>query len=134
MNPFPLSQLPEPNSELTPQIVVALQLDALQIDDLVPGNQGIRAAFKFASPSNQAQIGPIERFIQLLKTDRYRPMIGFERAELDIFRVLGGDLAQQRVVLLNGKSDPATYMFILSIQERPPYAGCWMTDAVLREH
>jgi hypothetical protein len=123
----------EPNPDLSPDDVVKIQLDALQNNDLTPDNEGIRLAFRFASPQNQEVTGPIERFIHIIKRGDYAPMVGFERAEVGVMLVLG-DYAQQRVRVINRRRGSATYIFTLSRQHEPPYADCWMIDAVLREH
>lgn len=122
----------EPSPDLSPDDVVKIQLDALQNNDLMRDNEGIRLAFRFASPQNQQVTGPIERFIDIIKGGDYAPMVGFERAEVGVMLVLG-DYAQQRVRVINRRRGNATYIFTLSRQHEPPYSGCWMTDAVLRE-
>lgn len=122
----------EPSPDLEPDEVVKIQLDALQNDDLTPDNAGVRAAFRFASPENREQTGPIDRFIRLVKNPLYTPLIGFERAEVGIMLILG-DYAQQRVRVMNAKKGAATYVFTLSRQYAAPYEGCWMTDNVVRE-
>lgn len=123
----------EPNPDLSPDDVVKIQLDALQNNDLTPDNEGIRLAFRFASPQNQEVTGPLERFIHIIKGSDYAPMVGFERAEVGVMLVLG-DYAQQRVRVINRRRGSATYIFTLSRQHEPPYTDCWMIDAVLREH
>ena len=42
---------PVPTPTLTPTEVVCLQLDALQNNDLMPADEGIRMAYRFASPA-----------------------------------------------------------------------------------
>ena len=119
-----------PSPELTPGMVIIIQLDALQNNDLSPGNEGIGCAWNFASPANRTAIGPIERFIELVKNPLYRNLIGFETAELGQI-VLQEDRAQQVVRLYHPKRKTFLYAFLLSKQETEPYRGCWMTDAVI---
>jgi hypothetical protein len=123
----------QPSPLLTPDQVVRIQLEMLQNNDLVPNDQGIRVAFRFASPANRAQVGPLEHFIPLLKQGPYANMIGFHRAELGRPLVVDG-VARQRVALYTNHrrlSSSAQYLFILSLQTEAPYEGCWMTDSVL---
>ncbi|GAB4515993.1 MAG: hypothetical protein OHK0046_20430 [Anaerolineae bacterium] len=127
---FLKNQFPQPHPDLSPQDVVKIQLDALQNNDLFRDNRGIRAAFLFASPENQAMTGPVERFIEMVKNPLYAPMIGFERAELGLM-VLLGSMAQQRVRLYQRGGTVATFVFTLSRQQTAPYEGCWMTDSVV---
>lgn len=123
---------PSPNPDLLPADVVKLQLDAIQNNDLTPNNDGIRIAFKFASPANQNMTGPLVRFIKLVKNPIYRPLIGFESAELDAIRFVG-NLAQQRVHVYHRGGNVFTYVFTLSKQREGDYKDCWLTDGVLRE-
>lgn len=121
----------EPDAGLSPEDVVKIQLDLLQNDDLLPDNMGLRAAYAFASPAGRATSGPFERFILLLETPDYAPLIGFEQAALDVM-IASKRKAYQRVHLLQRGGAAATYLFILSRQRRPPCVGCWMTDTILR--
>ena len=121
---------PQPHPRLTPRQVVSLQLDALQNNDLMKGDMGIRLAFMFASPQNRATTGPVERFIALVKNPLYAGLIGFERAEFGPLR-MNADNAQQLVRLHYHRGDDASYVFSLSRQIDGVYTGCWMVDGVL---
>lgn len=125
---------PVPTPTLTPTEVVCLQLDALQNNDLMPADEGIRMAYRFASPAVKGFIRGYENFLHLLKANPlYRPMIGFERAELGTPAYnLFGDQVRQRV-WLHRRGGAAVYNYVLSKQTIEPYTGCWMVDAVIRE-
>jgi hypothetical protein len=120
---------PEPHPQLSPIEVVKIQLDALQNNDLMPDNEGIRFIFQYASPFNKKAFPDIEEFIRLLKIPRYRAMIGFERALLDKM-IIDGWSARQNVHLVH-KDDTVTFLFLLSRQKEEPFVNCWMTDAML---
>jgi hypothetical protein len=124
-----IQHLPNPNPLLSPDDVVKIQLDALQNNDLMKNDEGIRFAFAFASPLNRQSLGSLEDFIKLLKETVYRRMIGFERAELEHMHI-EGEMARQDVHLLK-KNSCFSYLFLLSKQRNEPYYGYWMTDAVL---
>lgn len=124
-----INHLPQPNPLLSPVDVVKIQLDALQNNDLMPNNEGIRFAFNYASPMNRQALGSLDDFIKLLRETVYRRMIGFERAELDLMQI-EGEMARQDVHLLQ-KRGCFSYLFLLSKQQSEPYTGYWMTDAVL---
>jgi len=126
---------PFPSSSLKPVDVVRLQLDALQNDDLLPENLGIRMAYRFASPNNKAAIGTHEDFKVLIRHNpAYQPMIGFERAELGtITYSVFGEQFRQRVWLHHAGRATAVYCYVLSKQTIAPLIGCWMVDAVIRE-
>jgi hypothetical protein len=124
------AQLPAPNPDLSPRDVVTIQLEALQNNDLYRHDGGIRLAFEFASPDNRSFIGHVERFIELVKNPLYRPLIGFQRATIGGVLILGGH-AQVQVDLVDGRGEPARYVWSLSRQEDAPYEDCWMTDGVM---
>jgi hypothetical protein len=124
-----IKDLPQPSPQHSPLDVVKIQLDALQNNDLMPNNEGIRFAFSYASPMNRQALGSLDDYIKLLKETVYRRMIGFERAELELIQVEDG-MARQDVHLLK-KGGCFSYLFLLSKQHSEPYLGYWMTDAVL---
>lgn len=124
-------QYTRPNPHLTPEQVIKIQLDALQNNDLTQNNEGIRIAFRFASPWNQSSTGPIERFIHMVKNPMYCRMIGFEVAKLDPIEIVG-NRARQNVSLFKNGRMIALYRFTLSKQVEKPFVDCWMTDNVIR--
>lgn len=126
---------PFPSPSLTPADVVRLQLDALQNNDLMPEDDGIRLAYRFASPGNKAAIGSHRDLSRLIKASPlYSPIIGFERAELGTLAYsVFGDQVRQRVWLHRRGRGTAVFCYILSKQTDEPYNGCWMVDAVIRE-
>ncbi|MDH3252939.1 MAG: DUF4864 domain-containing protein, partial [Ignavibacteria bacterium] len=70
----------QPDPSLSPQEVVKIQLHALKNND--EADNGIRIAFRFASPGNQAATGPLDRFIALLKGPSYGEMLNYVSGEL----------------------------------------------------
>lgn len=122
----------EPHPSLSPTEVVRIQLTALQQNDEPTPDAGIRTVFKFASPANRAVTGPIERFITMVKTPLYRPMLSCHTLRFDPPKE-EGEQAEQRVMIVSRGGEAIFYKFVLSRQRGAPHAGCWMTDAVLRE-
>ena len=125
------AESPKPDPKLSPEEVIRIQLEALRDNDTPEKDSGIARAFEFASPGNRAATGPLDNFIQLVKSPAYRPMLNHRRAERGQIRVTG-DEARQRVTLTDARGRKITYIFILSRQQEEPYAGCWMTDSVIR--
>ncbi|WP_420457220.1 DUF4864 domain-containing protein [Rubrivirga sp.] len=122
---------PEPSPDLSPADVVRIQVEALQHNDEPTTDAGIETTFRFASPSNQAATGPIQRFSEMVKGPVYGDMIDAARAEFGPIAV-DGDRAAQRVTLFHTDGRRATYVFGLSVQEGGECDGCWMTDSVAR--
>ncbi len=120
---------PFPVPSLTPDEVVRIQLSALRDND--ESDRGIAITFRFASPSNKAQTGPLSRFAQMIKAGPYRLMLEFRDAEYDPVEIVE-DMARQRVTL-TGPTYAVTFAFYLSKQVHAECRGCWMTDAVTVE-
>ncbi len=117
-----------PEPELKPNDVVRLQLLAMQQND--DSDFGIEVTFRFASPANKKQTGPLKRFIRLVRNPSYRPLLNHINAtflELNIEE----DFAVQDVIITTSNGERIGYRFRLSIQKGPLYQGCWMTDSVI---
>ncbi|MGF1511303.1 MAG: DUF4864 domain-containing protein [Myxococcota bacterium] len=119
----------QPTPALSAVEVVQLQLDALQASPETPNHAGIRLAFRFASPSNRAVTGPVNRFIPMVKSEAYAPLLGFDRASLAVIEETS-DQAKFLVELQRG-TRLYHYLWEVSRQATEPYQGCWMTDAVV---
>lgn len=119
----------EPSPELTPEEVVSAQLAALKNND--SEDNGIRITFRFASPGNKRATGPIERFIEMVKNPMYRPMLNYRSDFREPIEIADG-VAKQLVTLIGADGQRAGYLFVLSKQTEGSWAGCWMTDSVVR--
>ena len=116
-----------PEPKLKPNDVVRLQLLAMQQND--DSDFGIEVTFRFASPANKKQTGPLKRFISLVRNPSYRPLLNHINAtfiELTVEDVF----AVQDVIITTSNGERIGYRFRLSIQKGPLYPGCWMTDSV----
>jgi hypothetical protein len=118
---------PSPDPKLNPQDVVRIVIGALSKNDA--NDNGIRTTWKFASPANQQITGPVERFIPMVKSPAYAPMINSKSAQYSDTQIQG-DQAIQMVLLTASDGTKTAYVFQLSRQADGPLKGCWMTDAV----
>lgn len=116
-----------PKPGLTPDQVVQIQLNALRHNDA--RNRGIEVAFRFASPDNRLNTGPLPRFIDMIRQGPYRLMLAYENVAYHPLEVVE-DQARQRVTLV-GAGLVVDYEFYLSRQSEGGCTGCWMTDAVI---
>ena len=121
----------EPSPDLTPEQVIAIQLNALKNNDRPFPDYGIGITFNFASPGNKAGTGPLPRFIQMVKSPVYRPMLSHRSYSREPIEILG-DIARQEVTIIDAGGKRHVYIFILSKQAEPPYEDCWLTDSVMR--
>ena len=121
-----------PAPTLAPEQVVAIVLDALSHNDVPSQDRGVAVTFAFASPSNRAVLGSVDRLGDMVRGDTYRPLLYHRRAEAAPVK-LDGDKATQRVVVTTLDGELVAYTFSLSRQTDGAYKGCWMTDGVTRE-
>jgi len=113
---------PSPDPRYTPDEIVRIQMEALQRSD-------IEVTFRFASPANKSQTGPLDRFAQMLESPAYKPMLG--SLSIEYYRLeKNQNYARQRVRLIGRGGEEVVYVFYLSKQTDAPYENCWMTDAV----
>lgn len=125
----PIDDLEKPSKEYEPEDVVELQVEALGNNDDPREDAGIETAYNFASPSNRASTGPIDRFKRMVKNRLYSDMIDHEKASYTPM-VKNGDRASQEVVLAQEDGSETKYEFVVSLQDEGEFEGCWMTDSV----
>ena len=125
------ASIPLPNSERGPAEVVGIVAEALQNNNSPIPNAGVFTAYQFASPANRAATGPYGRFLQIVRGQESRPLIGrhpLDRGEL----VIRGYRAEQDVRVHPDGGPAITFRFLLSRQTAGSCAACWMVDGVVR--
>jgi hypothetical protein len=127
--PPPLPGEPVPGPELTPEEVVRAQLEALRRNDA--SDRGIATCFRFASPQNKSQTGPLPRFAQMVRTPVYQPMLEYASADYEPLERAGRQ-ARQIVNLHNDAGETASFLFLLQRQQEPEVQDWWMTEGVIR--
>jgi hypothetical protein len=127
-----IAQLAEltPRPELSPEQVVQFQVTALQRIDDPETDAGIERAFRFASPSNKAATGPIEKFAQMVKSPAYSPMLNNASSSI-VGSDVEGDKAKVVIKVFTATGRQVTYVFVLSKQSEGEFSNCWMTDGVM---
>ncbi|HEX4413281.1 MAG TPA: DUF4864 domain-containing protein [Lacipirellulaceae bacterium] len=119
----------EPSSQLSAEDVVRAQMSALAGEGAVM--KRIERCYRFASPANREHTGPIEHFAQMVRAPQYASLLAAKH-------FLVGKASQEKdsAFILVTTIDPAgeltLFRFFLSKQTKSPFAGCWMTDAVIR--
>ncbi len=101
---------------------------AMQQNDV--SNHGIEITFRFASPQNKVQTGPLSNFITLVKSPSYHPLLNHIDATFLNLKV-EGNLAIQEVIITTSKGTRKGFRFLLSLQQGEQFKNCWMTDAVV---
>ncbi len=120
-----------PSPKLTPREVVEAQLAALRSNDEPSPDDGIRTAFRFASPENKRSTGPVERFIEMVRNPLYAPLLNHRTAVVSD-TTQKGDLARIKVTLIAADGQEAAFVWILARVTTDECAGCWMTSTVMR--
>lgn len=118
-----------PKPQLSPEQVVQYQMAALEHNDEPKSDAGIERAFRFASPSNKQVTGPLDKFVQILKSPLYAPMLN-NRSSLIVGSEVSDDQAKIAVKIVAADGRELTYVFVLSKQNEGEFNDCWMTDAV----
>jgi hypothetical protein len=121
-----LTLTPGPNLKATE--VVEFQLNALRLNQ---NGDGIEATFRFASPANKSQTGPLSRFSGLFDNPQYSPMLNHISAEVELLKS-SDNTASVGAALVDANGNVNWYQFDLSRQYLDNCDGCWMTDAVYR--
>jgi Domain of unknown function (DUF4864) len=127
-----LAQLTDlvPRPELSPDEVVQYQVAALQQNNDPTSDAGIERAFRFASPTNKQVTGPLQKFVQIVKSPAYSPLLNSRSSAIVGSELKGGQAKiAVKIVALDGR--PLTYVFILSKQNEGEFRDCWMTDGVV---
>ncbi|MBV9300057.1 MAG: DUF4864 domain-containing protein [Verrucomicrobia bacterium] len=118
-----------PRPELSPEQVVGYQVTALQHNDEPQSDAGIERAFRFASPANKQMTGPLEKFVRIVKSPVYSPMLN-NRSSLIVGSQVQDDQAKIAVKVVAADGRQVIYLFALSKQADGEFVNCWMTDAV----
>lgn len=96
-----------------------------------PVETRIDRCYRFASPANRTHTGPLNRFSAMVQSPQYQAVLNAQH-----YLVGRATQKQNEAHLLVTTVDPAggltLFRFFLSKQTQAPYAGCWMTDAVIR--
>ena len=120
----------QPDPEHSPADVVSIQMNALKNNDIPFENAGIEIAFRFASPSNKAQTGPIERFKTLFRNSAYTPMLNHKSLQIGPVN-LQEHTARIPIIIEDKHNRKIGYIFKLYRQTLAPYENCWMTSSVV---
>lgn len=110
-----------PSAELSPSAVVNAQLEALREGDP-------EAAYRYASPANQAMVGSPGEFAVMLQR-HYSDMLSQASARLTL-KARNDEQAQVLAELTQSDGRQSAYVFVLSRQSSRACEGCWMTDGV----
>lgn len=118
-----------PSPALSARQVVVAQLSALKAVDLPVKDAGFATVFRFASPENREQTGPLPRFSKMIR-EGFGEMINHKSARL-LTPVQQDEQLMQPVELVSLAGRTYRYVFLLRRVDSPSCPGCWMTDGVI---
>ncbi len=119
----------EPETILSPQRVVEIQLEALQENDSPAPDTGIVQTWIFAHPDNKRLTGPLERFTRMIKGPDYRNMIGHRTHKIEPV-VQTADYALFAVAIITTDGQRLTFKWEVGKVRAGEFTGSWMTTSV----
>lgn len=117
-----------PHSELAPEQVVVIVIDALKTNDPSKNDDGIATVFNFASPGNKSTTGPLARFTKMIKNG-FADMLNHSNSEFGPMDI-DGNTALQAVWLTTPTGKEIGYVFQIGKQKGGEFDGMWMTESV----
>ena len=127
---FSSAELLNPDSAISPQEVVEIQLSGLQKNDLKYKDSGIEQTWNFAHPNNKRVTGPLDNFKRMIKSDSYQMMIN--HLSHTITEIGSGDKWVQFEVIILDKNK-IYHKFNWQVEKytlEGTLKDCWMTTMV----
>jgi hypothetical protein len=123
------AEMVQPNPEIAPAEVVAIQLNGLKYNDTPDADAGIRQAWAFAHPRNQLATGPLSQFSIMLKGPGYGMMLNHHSHKI-LPAQFGKGWRQFDVVMESEIGNFMKFTWIVEKVNYGRYKDCWMTVAV----
>jgi len=118
----------EPNTQLSPEQVVRIVIEALKTNDPSKDDDGIATVFEFASPGNKSATGPLQRFTKMIKGG-FAQMLNHIDSEFGPMEI-NEHTALQAVWLTTRSGQQIGYVFQMGKQVGGEFDDMWMTEAV----
>ena len=124
------ADLIKPNTNLKPLDVLMIQLNSLKNNDTPYKDAGIEQSWEFAHPINKAFTGPLEKFKQMIYSDRYKILISHENVKTVILKKSSKKFIYQVYVLSKDKKKYYYIWQIEKVNQDGDFKDCWMTNGV----
>ena len=122
--------LTKPNTSLKPFDIVAIQLNALQRNNVPFNDAGIEQVWEFAHPNNKKITGPLEKFKKMLYSKNYKILIGHKSSEIIILSENLNKSIYKVIILSNDKKKYSYIWEVEKVQIEGDLTNCWMTTSV----
>lgn len=123
------SETRQPEPTMTAQSVIEAQLKALQANDIPEQNHGIRVAWEYAHPANKENTGPLERFIRMLHSPAYKPLLNHEYHRVRPLKETDHAAVFEVTVRIHAGSR-LKYLWVVERMDRNDADSPWRTTAV----
>ena len=125
-----LADLLKPNSDIKPQEVIEIQLDALMKNNEPYLDAGIEQTWEFAHPQNRKYTGPLSNFVSMMKSDPYSPMLDHNIHNI-IFISKDINTFNYFVELTDKIGNKFGFTWtVKKVLTNGKYKDCWMTSGV----
>ena len=122
--------LTKPNASLEPFDIVAIQLNALQRNNIPFNDAGIEQVWEFAHPNNKKITGPLEKFKKMLYSKNYKILIGHKNSEIIILSENLNKSVYKVIILSNDKKKYSYIWQVEKVKDTGDLMNCWMTTSV----
>ena len=122
--------LTKPNASLEPFDIVAIQLNALQRNNIPFNDAGIEQVWEFAHPNNKKITGPLEKFKKMLYSKNYKILIGHKNSEIIILSENLNKSVYKVIILSNDKKKYSYIWQVEKVKDKGDLMNCWMTTSV----
>ena len=122
--------LQKPNVSLKPFDVLAIQLNALQRNDIPYKDAGISQVWEFAHPNNKKITGPLEKFKKMIYSESYKILISHINSEITILNESENKNIYKVFILSKDKKKYFYIWQIEKVKEEGALKNCWMTTMV----
>ena len=119
----------QPSTQYQPDEVVKIVIEALGANTESQNDDGIATIYRFASPGNRVNTGPLSRFTNMIKRG-FGDMLNFVGSRYDPVEIQG-NTAVQAVWLMMPDGTELGYAFQMGKQLSGEYADMWMTEGVV---
>ena len=127
-----LADLINPNPNIKPEEVIAIQLNALMNNDLPYIDAGISQTWEFAHPQNRQYTGPLSNFKQMMKSDSYILMLDHKDHNI-IFVSKNENIANYFVEITDKIGSKFGFTWtVKKVLSNGDFKNCWMTSGVSR--
>ena len=125
-----IAELLKPSPLLTPDQVIAIQLNALNNNDYPYKNFGIEQTWEFAHPKNRKFTGPLENFIKMMYSASYVKMINHKKHKINLIQT-ADQISFFFIEIIDKNGTRFGFNWIVEkVLIKGEFYNCWMTTSV----